>query len=394
MTWRDELERVTHPDGRKLIGGSFRGVPFFVARSERAGGGRTVVPHDLLGTDLNVVDDLGRRGKIFRLEAYVIGDDYIAQKNRLLSALEDVAGPGELIHPYWGRLRCICGEVAITESIEEGGIATFRLGFTHAPRTAGVTPVADPPSELREASTAGRAAAVASIASDYDVSSAPSYATATLENEISGRVDALILALPSGASTYLAANVVDDLASMVATPSELFSHISDAIEAGIVDDLRSLVYALLAGVNASSAAQALGDTAFREQERANQDALGNAIKLTLISEITDIMTDIEYTTLDDAEADVAAVAEAIDDLMLTASDDALEALHLLRKTLVRAVPGEYLPQLQTVEQRTVIPSLVLAYRLYGNVANEADLVARNSIRHPAFTSGTLSVIGN
>ncbi len=56
---------------------------------------------------------------------------------------------------------------------------------------------------------------------------------------------------------------------------------------------------------------------------------------------------------------------------------------------MRAVPGEAsdLPRLLRYVPPATVPSLVLAHRLYGDVALEADLVARNRVARPGFMLG-------
>jgi prophage DNA circulation protein len=139
VTWREELRRVSF-GGKLLIGASFRGLPFFVDSSERAGGRRLVV-HEFPLRDAPFVEDLGRKARTFRVEGYVIGDDYLAQRDSLLTALEDVSGPGELIHPHHGALRASCVGVAVRETRAEGGLATFAIEFAEAP-AQGIAPVA------------------------------------------------------------------------------------------------------------------------------------------------------------------------------------------------------------------------------------------------------------
>jgi prophage DNA circulation protein len=116
MAWRE-----------RLLSASFRGVPFFVERSEYEGG-RKVVAFDYPQRDTPFVEDLGRRGRIFPTDAYVIGDDYFTDRDALTSALEQ-AGPGTLIHPYHGSRLVIPGVFRISETVEEGRMARFSIEF-------------------------------------------------------------------------------------------------------------------------------------------------------------------------------------------------------------------------------------------------------------------------
>src|SRR5512146_2081329 len=140
-TWRDRLGKVTLADGRQVVGASFRGVPFFVSVAQHKGGRRNVL-HEFPGRDTPQAEDLGRQARVFPVEAYVIGDGYMEDRNKLLAALE-TKGLGELRHPLYGtRLVAVTGGFTVRESAMDGGMATFAIEFTEA--TALFEPVPEP----------------------------------------------------------------------------------------------------------------------------------------------------------------------------------------------------------------------------------------------------------
>jgi prophage DNA circulation protein len=120
--WRDVIPYVQ---------ASFRGVPFQTVDAE-ARVGRRNVTHEYPQRDDPYAEDLGRRARQYVVEAYVLGDDYLAQRDALIDAIEQ-AGPGELVHPRWGTLQVVVLEsVSIKESTREGGIARFSITFGEA----------------------------------------------------------------------------------------------------------------------------------------------------------------------------------------------------------------------------------------------------------------------
>lgn len=128
MAWREEMHQVTLPDGRVLVAGSFRGVPFRTVTADFKVGRRNVV-HEYPQRDIPYVDDLGRRARRFVVEAYVVGDDYLDQRDALVRAFEE-GGPGELIHPRYGILRVsIDGEASFKEDRDHNGIARISVTF-------------------------------------------------------------------------------------------------------------------------------------------------------------------------------------------------------------------------------------------------------------------------
>ena len=66
---------------------SFRDVRFYVDVAELAGGRKTV-QHEYPLRDDAYVEDLGRRGRAFSIDGYVIGPEYFTQRDALLKALE------------------------------------------------------------------------------------------------------------------------------------------------------------------------------------------------------------------------------------------------------------------------------------------------------------------
>ncbi len=132
MTWRDQLRPA-----------SFRGVPFQVRLADLRGG-RSEVVHEYPQRDRPYVEDTGREPRTFRVTAYVLGDDYLDQRDRLVEVLErppagfpfDAGGP--LVLPTWGLLRAHARSYRVTEETRSGRMATIELEFTETE---------DPPTE-------------------------------------------------------------------------------------------------------------------------------------------------------------------------------------------------------------------------------------------------------
>lgn len=116
MNWVDQLQMA-----------SWRGVPFKTDSLEFVVGGSTVV-RDYPFQDLPTTQDMGTATDEIRIAGYVIGDDYITQRDALIKVLR---GSGVLVHPTRGRIRCtVKGGVKVRENpTQEGGIARFELVF-------------------------------------------------------------------------------------------------------------------------------------------------------------------------------------------------------------------------------------------------------------------------
>lgn len=406
MTWRDDLRRVTLPDGRVLIGASFRGVPFFVESGER-GGGRRVVVHEFPLRDEPFVEDLGRKARPFRIDGYVIGDDYLAQRDALLAALEDTAGPGELVEPYHGVKRAVCVGLSVRSTRADGGMATLAIEFVEAPAQSLVpVVVVDTAEQVDAAADAAIEAAEAELEESYDVAGLPAFALASAETALTRAAEGLDEYLGPVASTTqeLAAFtgriaiLTAQASSLVREPLEAFADFREAIVA-MADTIAAapgaVVDALVEAYSVDLGDLVIETTATREQEAANQAALTGALRRTIAIEAARLAPLVSYASIEEATETRDAIAEMLEEQATEAGDTAYPALVNLRSELLRAVPGDAVyARVVAVTRPVPVPSLLLAYQLYGSVDDEADIIARNAVRHPGFVAGELRVLSD
>jgi len=119
-TWMDQLQPAAYKD-----------VGFHVDTIDVTAGENLVV-REYPFQDLPTVFSMGKAAEEIRFSAYVIGDDYIDQRESLRDAL--MGDGGVLIHPTAGRIRVrVASKFRITENpTAEGGIARFELHFVRA----------------------------------------------------------------------------------------------------------------------------------------------------------------------------------------------------------------------------------------------------------------------
>lgn len=406
MTWRDSLRTVTMPDGRRLIGASFRGVPFFVESVERLGGRRAVV-HEFPRREDPYVDDMGRRARVFPIEAYVLGDGYVAQRDSLLTALEDVAGPGQLVHPYYGVRRAVCTALSVKESAAEGGMARFSLEFTEAP-TQEVTPseVSDLPGAVSKSADTALSATETEFESGYSVAGMPAFAVASAAETLRACAQAVAVALGpviSVTEELAAVNaqltiLTAEAASLVRRPAEIlggFRAMLTAVTQTAIGAPAAVLQALVAAYSVDLGPEPPATTATRERELANRRALAGALRRILTIEAARLAPRADYQSIDYAVATRDQIADQLEEQAAEASDAAYPALVQLRADVVRAVPSDALAaRILTVSRLVPVPSILLAYQLYGSVDQEEDIVARNRPRHPGFMAGDIEVLSD
>lgn len=404
MTWRNDLRTVDFA-GKKLVGASFRARPFFVEVVELSTGRRLVV-HEFPLRDDPFVEDLGRRARKFKVDGFLIGDDYLAQKTSLLDALE-AKGPGELVLPYYDTKRAIGETASVRESRAEGGFAVVSVEFTETPLQAPVPVIVDDGArKVSDSADAAATAVDAQLAADYDARGLPSFALASASNAI-GKAASFVSAqlAPAIQDTQELAGLNGQLGIIAAqatalarSPATLLTQIRTAIGSLVntaANAPGAMYAALVAAYSQALETPVIGTTATRQREAANQAALVAALRRVIAIEAARLAPLVPYASIEDATAARDQVAALLDEQAQGAGDTAYPALVTLRSHVLRAVPGAAVfARVVTINRRVSTPSLVLTFELYGSVDQEADVIARNNVRHPGFIAGELKVLSN
>ena len=107
---------------------SFKGAKFIVTAA-RLSGGRKDIKHSFPNSNKQTIEDLGLAPRVFSLTAVVTGNNYIQDRDRLLSVLEE-GGKGTLIHPFYGRLdNYVARSYTLSENMSALGEAKFNIVF-------------------------------------------------------------------------------------------------------------------------------------------------------------------------------------------------------------------------------------------------------------------------
>ncbi|RDT60935.1 DNA circularization protein, partial [Klebsiella pneumoniae] len=82
--------------------------------------------------DVPFTQDMGRKARRYSVSAYLVGNDYMSQRDRLLTALEQ-GGSATLIHPFYGAVTVnVDGEIKVQHNRDNGGMCTISLQFVEA----------------------------------------------------------------------------------------------------------------------------------------------------------------------------------------------------------------------------------------------------------------------
>jgi prophage DNA circulation protein len=434
MSWRDEYQA-----------GSFRGAAFRTVSHERQSGRRVAV-HEMPGRDEPVVEDLGRRARQFSIECHVIGRDYRADRDALIDALEG-SGPGELIHPWHGRMMVSVQDYTTSESTDDGGVCWFTLTLIEAGQPAPAPTAVAAGASAASLADSALGDAPGKFADAFSIEDAASWVEDGAAELVRGMAAASQIAagLRGGVGPALRAFDVafrflpGNLSSLMRSPSNLAHAI-----VGLVSTVAVLsrsgsrgpgvtTFAPTASTSASSAASiqaavAQAGTAGasarlaplkvmldwepsqpvfpqrtpqRTIEATNRAALLRVFRVAVAAELVRAASTIQFASYEDARATRDLIGERLDALAIEAADagddETAQVYDGLRVALAAdiAAQGVTLARVYALDLATTEPALVLAHRLY-RADRRTDtsleeraigIAARNRVAHPGFLPG-------
>tara|TARA_R110000765_G_scaffold257263_1_gene357539 strand:+ start:1116 stop:2327 length:1212 start_codon:yes stop_codon:yes gene_type:complete len=112
-----------------LNSSSFRDVRFYTNKDVNTGGQR-LAKHSFINGGTKTVSS-GLQDDSFTIECFVAGDNYIAEKEALKSAL-NIIGTGTLVDRFYGEIEVNVDTFTITEDREKYGRADFKIVFLRA----------------------------------------------------------------------------------------------------------------------------------------------------------------------------------------------------------------------------------------------------------------------
>lgn len=414
--WRQKLQRA-----------SFRGAEFFTSSTGGDLGRRTVI-HEYPQRDIPYAEDMGRKSRGFTLEAYVIGPDYMVARDRLIAALEQ-RGPGLLVHPYRGTLTVsVASPARITESADQGGMARFSLSFVESGDNAQPTVQPDTPALVDAQADLALSSIQNEFSSRFTVAGQPDFVSAAANSVLASALDAVNGVNRFGQGGDLASELLrsgstisSTLTTLLGTPFQLAGAII-----GQISGLRAIARApsdayvnlrplFNAGTEAAGTTPAIPvmavptTTPSRIQQAVNQAAVVDLVRRSALAEAVRASSQMDFSSVDEALAIQSELSDRLDAEMYASSlnafgqsvpisDDIYHAMSALRVSMVTDIRarGTGLAHLDSIQLPATMPALVAAYRIYSDATLDADLVARNQIRHPGFVPGgvPLEVLSN
>lgn len=390
-----------------LVPSSFRGVPFYVDNAGGSGG-RRLVTHEYALRNAPSIEDLGKAANRYRVRAFVVGDDYLAESNDLLDALQEHDDAAIFVHPWRGPIMCRAGLISWHEDKDEGGYCAFDIEF--AVDNGGLP---SPTAQVDTASTllAGVASmlqlGIAAYVTASVIASNPS-ALLPVMGGLLGGVTAALLGLPAAviggltlAAAAIGADPGDDTATATAIQTVFQAAAQNAITAATPvdqpdDPILGISPLLAPAADPSGGLAALatwGNTLpvpADPTQAAQQGAVQALVQGQAVMAVLTVYASIDWPSSNAATAARAQVQSMIDAQLDLAADQGQDDLYrgwqaisgqAMQDLITRA---QALPSLISYTNQASLPSLMLAYRWYQDADRADELDALNDVPDPMF----------
>ncbi|CAL8476399.1 DNA circularization protein [Caballeronia sp. S22] len=402
MAWKDKLQPAT-----------FRGVPFEVESDDGSFGRRTQV-HEYPQRDKPYAEDLGRATREINVTAFLIGADYLDARDKLLEALE-TAGPGTLVHPWYGELKVSLKDPArMSHSIANGGMCTVQLSFVEAGELAFPSAGNSLGAKSLEAADRLQDAGSFDYVEKFDVNGKPSAVFDDAVKTFNDGLDLIdnatsniksILDHPMQFLKDNARTLIPDALTMADTVFNLFKRGESVVDTvtsmfggggasarngDVVSALTSLSRTFSDRAATADAVVKSAETTTvspsRVQAATNAVALNHLFSQSMLVQAVGMTTTMDMPIYDDAVKIRNDVTAALDNESLSVSDPVYVVLQDTRAAVHADVTGRLSQsaRLKTITPRAIMPALVTAYDQFEDVAREGEIVDLNKIRRPGF----------
>ena len=374
MSWKDNLRTC-----------QFKGARFQGKVSEITGGRRGELSEYPLRDDASW-EDLGRKAREYALTGFVIGENYMVERNILLKALES-RGIGQLIHPFLGSVDVVSSKYSVRETVDDGGMAVFQLTFLEVLGPSSTIEADDKSALVNKAAADLDVASIAGFAEKFDRIGVPAFVVDS-SFALLADVDTYLLSQATNAEFF---DEIEDIASFRGLASEALAERVSGIIGGVpksVADPGSALDKLLLTSSGSVLASVPRETSNRLKEVINADAAAGLVRRLALSASARHLTQSTFDSVGAARealekfqssADFELTSESIDD----EEYEAVQGLFSRISTDLSSRLGG-LPAIKTIHRDGLAPSIVLAYDLYGDATRDDEIIKRNGYSRPGF----------
>lgn len=380
----------------RYLQASFRGVEFFISDHSQ-GGGRRLAVYEFPEQDGAQIEDLGRKPRSFGISAYVIGSDYYRNREGLQSALE-TPGPGRLVHPYKGVLSVSVEDFTLSERTTEGRMARFDISFIEHNEDAGPQVVQNTSRQVKKNKQQLYSAATEDFVETFNPDS-PANPVGTLQNTLNtvdGVLDTLegIKTIANQAAEFKrllqdskgsAIRLIGDAAGLATSIGEIVDYANDPAPGQALNNAWDLYREQLNIISTMVEPVTDAPTELYTADYPPQQ-IQDLIKIQAAASLGGIVADLPLTNVQQARDVLKETFDILDNLQAESTDSVFSAVEDIQTSIesdlnTRILNLKIVTELNIPEDQ---PSLVIAYRVYGNLENEQSIINRNRIQHPGF----------
>jgi prophage DNA circulation protein len=391
----------------RLLPASFRRVPFYVDRS-RDSFGRKVITHEFPERDTPYSEDLGRATRRYNVSGYLLGNDYLEQRDELLAACENRNTPGELIHPYLGAISVVCISFGTSEDITENNMLRISLEFVESGEEFFPAEVIDQKFQNANNKLSALDAAKQRLIDIFTLTRMPINKIEEIRTNVRAAISLIeetrLIVKSIASYRRLVTRTSDDVESLINNAADLGDSFANLLTfgtfpSGFYPTDRSDEYD---EDNEDNPATGDNSQAQLSELRSmwdwsptsttdSSDAFVNFIQQVSVMAAAGLVSDIQYGSLDEAEEFRDAIVDKINEILEANLDtDLAGALRDLRTSVINeiSIKGINLSRLVEIVPVESVPALVLSFRLYDTVDEEQSIINRNkTIHNPGFVPG-------
>lgn len=381
MTWRDTLKQRP---------ASFNGAEF-QHQSHSSAYGRRISIKEFPHRDKPYIEDLGRGARFWSITGYVIGKDYMAERDALLEAIEK-KGPGVLVHPWIGTVDAVCTRCQMEESSEEGGMARFTMEFVEASASSSLINPQGFFSYLSSVLKSFFTVIEKSVLNSLILSGSEHLAGA-----LDITVTSTIVILQQNSSVFLKDFNLDS--SQVELSDSIYSIRGNS---GVIPFIRAWESYFLAALPIDPKLRCLTACTFAEHLLTNLHQFqtsGTVINPRIsndrsffilaisfaLAKAAESALQIEFTNRDEIEVTRDRLVEDLTIFSEFIDYEFWDSIINLRNALVHDLNALNLnkSRRRSWQSSAPLPALVIAYRLYGTIEREAEIIANNHLDYPS-----------
>lgn len=366
----------------RLRKAKFRNVRFFILEDGSTTGGRKTITHEYVNSDRRFVEDLGKLKNSYNLELYVENNNGSNDRDNLERALSK-KGRGKLVHPFRGSKM-----VTITGSwtaVEKYGWVKYTATFTESDSAVLPQQEQGNKSLLDRLKNGIKSFQETKVGSVFNAVGKGFKTFQKGVDKVNGfteemlEVSNYVLNSTSqlGDLTNTLNDIIDNVALLIKTPSELGSRISNSftqfelIGERVVDQFNATKGLFGFG---SGDTDTKTNTANQRTIKLNNDTINIAIRSNALALAYQNATDINYNNNEELQDIKGILEDEYQSLILIADDDTLDLLRELRSQaeIIFDKLEKTVPKIYTIELTSYQNIHQIVFDYYGNFANSED----------------------